>query len=213
MNLKKWLKGVMVMNSRLRVLFACTLGVSIAIGSLLTLYIPKLSLFGATMDHYTFTSSKTGIAVEKLILLKYFLFMPWPVTNLMRVAYFKRINYPPELGPDTVQFSIVFHSLFFLLGALITEALSGTGVPRLGEEAFWKQEKNILPPWILYTILTLVAHLPLMGAAATYYTGPDGPAWLYPSPFFLIPFGIGILVISFIAEVIYMGVRRVVGSG
>lgn len=204
-------EGLLVMTSR-GVLLACFVGVSIAIGLLSPLYIPEFPWNRATMDQYTFTFTKTGISVEKLILLNYFVFMPWPVSNLMHVTHFNAVDYDDPIEEDGIVFTLI-HSLFFLLGALIAEALSGTGVPRLGEEAFWKQEKNVLPPWILYTILTLVAHLPLMGAATTYYTGPGGPVWFYPSPLWLIPFGVGILVISYLTEIIYIGARKVVGSG
>lgn len=195
------------MTSRWRVLLACTLGVLFAI-------VPFLNL--SRMKNYTFNSSVTGIAVGKLLLLDYFVFMPWPITNLMRIAYFQEIHYLGNIyEPDTVPLMILSHSIFFFLGALIAEVLSGAGAPRQGETILQRQGKGILlsrivsilqansPPWMLYTFLILVVHLLLMGAATTHYTGPTGSVWVYPSPFFLIPFCSGIGVISRFTQAIY----------
>lgn len=202
------MKEDVVMMSKWRNLLACTLGVSLATIFGFSFYILVVILNQEGI--YTFTSSKTGIAVEKLILLRHFLFMPWPVANLRRVDYFKRINYPAELSGDLVPFLIFFHSLYFLFGALLAVGLSGA--PRQSEVDLQRKEKSLSlpgllftlkrfpPPWLLYTLLMLGIRLTLIGAATTYYTGPGGPAWVYPAPIFLIPFAFWVGGISFLVQ-------------
>ena len=180
------------MTSRRRGLLACVLGVSLAIGLLFSLYIPGLPL-----PHQTFTSSETGIAVEKLIFLDYFIFMPWPVTNLMRVDHFKQIDYDDPVEEGGL-FVVLFHSTFFLVGALLAVVFSRS--QRIDDSEL--RRKVFLRPWVLYTLLMQGAHLVLIGAAATYYTGPGGPVWVYPTPYFLIPFAIWIGGLSYVAQVI-----------
>ena len=206
--------GIWVVTSRRRGLLVSTLGVSLAMGLIDTLLIGRSALsgllFGSSTHFFTVMSAETGIGVEKLLLLDYFLFLPWPVTNLSRVDYFFETGYPRELQPDKVPMFILFHSLYFLFGALLAVALSGEEKrPAEGELPFTLKDHP--PPWVLYTLVTLVVHLVLIGAATTYYTGPGGPVWLYPSPFWLIPFGVGIGVLSFVAQAIYTGLRYVFG--
>ncbi len=207
------------MNSRLRVLLASILGVSLTIGLLFALTIPDVLLWSPKMSSYTFTSSETGITVEKLILLDYFNFMPWPVSNLMRVEFFQAVDYDDPIEESGFLFAL-FHSLFFLLGAFIAVTLSGvqrknaTEYHRKGRLPAWMVStlQGNPPPWVLYTLMTLVAHLVLILIAATHYVGPGGSVWLYPSPLWLIPFAIGIGVISYITQVIYTSLPQVIGS-
>lgn len=179
-------------------ILACSLGVSLAIGLLFSFYIPLLLL-----PHPTVASAETGIPDEKLILLDYFIFMPWHVTNLMQVDYFYEVDYDDSVDEGSLLFTIV-HSSFFLVGALLAMILSRD--QRSTDVTIRK--KAFLRPWVLYTLLMLGAHLALMGAAATYYTGPGGPAWVYPSPLFLILFALLIGVLSYVAHVIYSSLLR-----
>jgi len=200
-------------STRAHKLLACLLGASLAIGTLFSLYIP-------TGNSGNWVSSKTGISQGQLILLDYFIFMPWPVSNLMEIPYFAYVDYDDPVEEDGTAFAW-FHSLFFFVGALLAVALSGEKERSEEVELRWKQWKGISlppslslslqghpPPWMLYTLLTLVFHLILIGAAMTHYTGPGGPVWVYPSPIYLLPFTMGIFVISYLAKTLYTGLRQ-----
>ena len=196
------------MTLRRRELFTCTFGVLFAIGT-------QIYLHARGMQHYIFLSSNTGIAAEKHLFLDYFVVMPWPIVNFDNIAYFREIYYLGHLyEPDTVPVMILFKSIFFFLGALLAMVLSGRKKRPLNEVPQWTQWRGISlppllfytirspPPWVLYTFLLFSAHLLLMGAATTYYTGPGGPVWVYPSPLLLIPFVVGLGVISFFTQFI-----------
>lgn len=156
-------------------------------------------------DRLDFIASKTGIPPHKILLLDYFIFMPWPVGNLMEVEHFRIVDYDdPVEGPGALVVLAV-RSIYFLTGAVTMFILVGTGQKRKLrnlKEGLWR-------PSTLFIVGMTVVHIFLLLITVTYYTGLGGPAWIYPSPYFLVFFVVWMVIISWLGRIIASFTKKV----
>jgi len=110
----------------------------------------------------------------------------------MNVEVFRRIDYG-DLDVEGVIILFILHSASFFVGATVTTIMTKG-------------------KWILFVVGSLFITIILMLASIVHYTGPGGPAWLYPSPYYLGYFTIWISIIGLLARGVYAGGRRLVGS-